>query len=149
MRFNKHNMMLGMAVAAGLFFNVAAHADPANQETIFTFNKPIQVAGKVLPAGTYRFELADHGVDSNYVEIFNPQGTKLYTTAMTNPTDRLQVTGDTRVTLAKVGSGEPDAMLTWYYPGDEIGHQFIYSHHEEKQLAQDHVETVMANTHNQ
>jgi hypothetical protein len=145
MRMSKRNVMLGMVMAAGLFFNFAAHADEANQETILTFNEPVQIPGEVLPAGTYMFKLADNGVDQNVVRVFNAEGTKLYATLMTIPTDRLQVTGDTRVTLAEQGSGEPDALLTWYYPGELIGHHFIYSTHEKKQLAQDRLETVVAN----
>jgi hypothetical protein len=144
MRMSKLNIMLGMVMAAGLLFNVAAHADEADQETIITFSTPIQIPGEVLPAGTYMFKLADNSADQSLVQIFNANGAKLYATLPTNPTDRRKVTGDTTVTLAEQGSGQPDALLKWYYPGEETGHEFMYPTHEEKQLAQDRMETIMA-----
>jgi hypothetical protein len=63
---------------------------------------------------------------------------------MTVPTYRQNVTGNTTVILTEQGSGQPDALTKWYYPGDETGHQFLYPTHEEKQLAQDRMETIVA-----
>ena len=143
MRLSKLNVMLGMVVAAGLF-NSAAHADQADQKTIITFSTPVQIPGEVLPTGTYMFKLAEHGSDQDLVQIFNADGTKLYTTLWTDPTDRQKITGNTTVILAEQGSGQPNALTKWYYPGEETGHQFIYPTHEEKQLAQDRMETIVA-----
>ena len=144
MRMSKLNVMLGVVMAAGLFFNVAAHADQADQKTIITFSAPVQIPGEVLPTGTYMFKLAEHGSDQNLVQIFNVGGTKLYATLLTDPTDRQKITGNTTVILAEQGSGQPNALTKWYYPGEETGHEFIYPTHEEKQLAQDRMETIMA-----
>jgi hypothetical protein len=92
------------------------------------------------------FKLLDleYGSDQNVVQIFNAGGTKLYATLMTVPTYRQEATGNTTVILAEQGSGQPDALTKWYYPGDETGHQFLYPTHEEKQLAQDRMETIVA-----
>jgi len=144
MRMSKLNVMLGMVMAAGLFFNVAAHADQADQKTIITFSTPVQIPGEVLPTGTYMFKLAENGSDQNLVQIFNAGGTKLYATLLTDPTDRQKVIGNTTVILAEQGSGQPNALTKWYYPGEETGHQFMYPTHEEKQLAQDRMETIVA-----
>jgi hypothetical protein len=144
MRMSKLNVMLGMVMTAGLFFNVAAHADQANQKTTITFSTPLQIPGEVLPTGTYMFKLAENGSDQNFVQIFNAGGTKLYATLLTVPTDRQKVTGNTTVILAEQGSGQPNALTKWYYPGEETGHQFIYPTQEEKQLAQDRMETIVA-----
>jgi Protein of unknown function (DUF2911) len=144
MRMSKLNVMLGMVMATGLLFNFAAHADEADQETNITFSTPVQIPGQLLPAGTYMFKLADNDADQNLVQIFNAHGTKIYATLVTNPTDRRRVTSDTTVTLAEQGSGQPDALMKWYYPGEETGHQFRYSTHEAKQLAQDRMETIVA-----
>jgi hypothetical protein len=90
------------------------------------------------------FKLAEHGSDQNIVQIFNAGGTKLYATLLTDPTDRQKITGNTTVILAEQGSGQPNALTKWYYPGEETGHQFMYPTHEEKQLAQDRMETIVA-----
>ena len=146
MRMSKLNVMLGMVMAAGLFFNFAAHADEADQETTLKFSTPVEIPGEVLQTGTYMFKLLDleYGSDQNVVQIFNAGGTKLYATLMTVPTYRQEATGNTTVILAEQGSGQPDALTKWYYPGDETGHQFLYPTHEEKQLAQDRMETIVA-----
>jgi hypothetical protein len=33
--------------------------------------------------------------------------------------------------------------VKWFYPGSEIGNEFVYSKQTEKQLAQDKLETVV------
>ena len=144
MRMSKLNVMLGMVMAAGLFFNFAAHADEANQETILTFSTPVQIPGEVLTTGTYMFKLAELGSDQNLVQIFNVGGTKLYATLMTVPAYRQKLTGNTTVILTEQGSGQLDALTKWYYPGEETGHQFLYPTHEEKRLAKDRMETIVA-----
>jgi hypothetical protein len=90
------------------------------------------------------FKLAEYGSDQNLVQIFNAGGTKLYATLMTVPTYRQNVTGNTTVILTEQGSGQPDALTKWYYPGEETGHQFLYPTHEEKQLEKDRMEAIMA-----
>jgi hypothetical protein len=141
---SKLNVMLGMIMAAGLFFNFAAHADEADQETTLKFSTPVEIPGEVLQTGTYMFKLAEYGSDQNLVQIFNAGGTKLYATLMTVPTYRQNVTGNTTVILTEQGSGQPDALTKWYYPGEETGHQFLYPTHEEKQLEKDRMEAIMA-----
>jgi hypothetical protein len=145
MRIIQRYGMLSMVMALGLFFNVAAHADEANQQTIITFSAPIQIPGVVLPAGTYMFQLADEGNDGDMVQVFNSEGTKLYATLQTNATDRQRPTDNTAVTLAAQGPGTPDALLNWYYPGELTGHEFVYPTQEEKKLAQDQPQTIVAN----
>ncbi len=48
MRIHKIYIAIGLVLAFSLFFELAAHADEANQETIFTFNEPVQIPGAVL-----------------------------------------------------------------------------------------------------
>ena len=43
--------------------------------------------------------------------------------------------------------GKPDALLKWFYPGRETGNEFVYSKQEEKSLAQDTQQTIVANQH--
>jgi hypothetical protein len=80
-----------------------------------TFGAPIQIPGKkVLPAGSYLFKLANSGSDLNSVRIFDADGTVLYATLMTDPTERPEPTGDSTVTPAEQGAGRPDALLKWF-----------------------------------
>ncbi len=136
---------VGMIIAFTLFFELAAHADESNQATTITFSQPIQIPGQILPAGTYSFKLLDSNSDPNVVQIFNSDQTHLYATLQTVATERQDPTGDTAITLAEQGGGKPDALLKWFYPGRDTGHEFVYSGQQEKQLAQDTQQTIVAN----
>jgi hypothetical protein len=147
MKINKGYIAVGLIIAFTLFFELAAHADESDQSTTITFSEPIQVPGQVLPAGTYLFKLVNTDSDLNTVQIFNSDRTVLYATFETVPTDRREPTGDTMIDLAKQGGGQPDALLNWFYPGDDTGHEFVYPKEKEKELAQDQRETIVANEH--
>jgi hypothetical protein len=143
-RINKLYVIIGMVIAFGLFFEIAAHADEFDEATTVTFNAPVQIPGKLLPAGTYLFKLADDGSQPNLVQIFNSEGTQLYATVPTISSERQEPTDNTTITLAEQGSGKPDALLNWFYPGSLIGNHFLYSGREEKGLAQDRRQTIAA-----
>jgi|SRR6266851_1670704 len=147
MKINKGYIAVGLIIAFTLFFELAAHADESDQSTTITFSEPIQVPGQVLPAGTYLFKLVNTDSDLNTVQIFNSDRTVLYATFETVATDRREPTGDTMIDLAKQGGGQPDALLNWFYPGDDTGHEFVYPKEKEKELAQDQRETIVANEH--
>ena len=145
MKISKRYIAVGMIIAFTLFFELAAHADESNQATTITFSQPIQIPGQILPAGTYSFKLLDSNSDPNVVQIFNSDQTHLYATLQTVETERQDPTGDTAITLAEQGGGKPDALLKWFYPGRDTGHEFVYSGQQEKQLAQDTQQTIVAN----
>ncbi len=147
MKINKGYFIAGLIIAFTLFFELAAHADEADQSTTITFSQPIQVPGQVLPAGTYLFKLVNRDSDLNTVQIFNSDRTVIYATFQTIPTERSEPTGDTVVALAEQGGAQPVALLKWFYPGNEIGHEFVYSKEKEKELAQDQQQTIVANQH--
>lgn len=142
MKIHKSYIAVGMIVAFTLFFELAAHADEADQATKIAFSQPIQVPGQILPAGTYLFKLADPE-DLNIVQILNQNGTHVYATLETIPTETRQVPGN--IAVAGRGPGRPDILLRWFYPGDETGHEFVYSNRIKKQMAQDQQQNPVAN----
>ena len=141
MKTNKAYFLIGLIIASALFFEVAAHADEYDLTTKLTFSQPVQIPGKVLPAGTYLFKLANTN-DRHIVQVFNSDGIVLYATLMAIPTERREPTGDSVVTFAEQGDGQPEALVTWFYPGETTGNEFVYSKQVEKQLAQDKQQTV-------
>jgi len=138
--FSKLSIIAGFMIAFALIFELAAHADEANQSTKLTFSQPVQVPGRILPAGTYEFVLQDSPANRNIVEILNADGTELLANIQTIPTERTKETDGTSITLAHA---QPAALLTWFYPGMETGHEFIYSKPVETQLSQDAKETLV------
>ena len=141
---------LGLALAlviAGLLCGVSvpsAHADEWNQETILTFSQPVEIPGQILPAGTYRFILFGSSSDRNIVQVFSSDWSKLYATLYTVPSERQEPTGETAIRFAERPSDQPEAITTWFYPGEITGHEFIYWGKEKSELATDAKRLVLA-----
>jgi len=144
MKINKGYIAVGLIIAFALFFELGAHADESDEATTMSFSQPIQIPGKVLPAGTYLFELAGHGVEPNIVQVFSSDRTVLYGTFLTNSTQRQEPASDTTVTLAEPESGATPVLVKWFYPGREIGNEFVYSKQTENELARDRQQTIVA-----
>jgi hypothetical protein len=135
-KFLKLRVIAGFIIAFTLIFEVPAHANDENQMTKLTFSQSVQVPGRILPAGTYQFVLATNDSNRNIVEIFNADGTELYATIQTISAERGRKAYGTSVTLAQRSNGQPKALVTWFYPGNDIGHEFVYSKQVDSELAQ-------------
>ena len=143
MKLSKLSMVAGFIIAFTLIFELAAHADDENQLTKISFSAAVQVPGKVLPAGNYEFVVVRSDSSQNLVQIFNADGTELYATVPTIPIERAREVDGTSITLAQRPDGKPDAVLTWFYPGMDTGHEFVYSKPEETELTQDAHQTFV------
>jgi hypothetical protein len=107
----------------------SARASDVDKMTLVTFSQPIELPNVALPAGTYRFELADPSGDRMVVRVTNQNGTMCYGMFQTLPEpDRARQTS--AVTFTKGRSGAPDSITAWFYPGDEMGHEFMYTDHQ-------------------
>jgi hypothetical protein len=122
----------------------AARADESDQATKVTFNQSVQIPGRVLPAGTYWFT-SPQDVHGHYeVRIFNSDRTMIYATLLTVDAGRLQSTGNKNFTFAGRGSANPQAIVTWFYPGRTIGHEFLYPKQVSNNLAKGKQATITA-----
>lgn len=111
-----------------------ARADEHDQATQLTFNQPVQLPGRVLPAGTYWFVLANSSIaNRNVIQIFNSDRSTLYATLLANGSERTQRTDKTTITFAERGLDKPHAMVDWFYPGRTIGHEFVYPTRNERE----------------
>jgi len=142
MRINKLYIVFGMLIAFGVFFELAAHADEAYEATTITFSAPVQIPGRVLPAGTYVFQQANSD-DLNLIQISNPDHSVLYATLETAPADRMNSTAHTAIELAEPESGTP-ILVKWFYPGRMTGHEFVYPK-EQQEIAQSKQEVLLGN----
>jgi hypothetical protein len=141
MEINKGYIVAGLLIAFMLFCGIAAYADVWDQASKLTFSESIQIPGRVLPAGSYLFRIANPDTGRDIVQVFNAEGTVLYATLRTVSTERAEPTGETVITLAE-GSHGPNALLKWFYPGSLTGNEFLYSKQQEKELGQDKVQAV-------
>jgi hypothetical protein len=118
-------------------FLPAARADEWNQKTKMTFAQPVELPGRVLAPGTYWFVLLNSDSDRDIVQVFSEDWSYLYATLSTIPTDRQQATDETEIKFAERPYDKPEALLKWYYPGLLTGHEFLYSHKQQRELARD------------
>ena len=118
-------LILGTIIAVSNVASVAK-ADEWNKETVVTFSAPVQVPGKDLPAGTYVFKLADSDSDRGIVEIFTKDKLQLITTFFAVPKARPTPANSTIVTFKEQAMGTPEAVNSWFYPGDTDGVEFVY-----------------------
>jgi hypothetical protein len=115
----------------------AAHADEWTQLTKLSFNQPVALPHVILPAGPYWFEIPRGFTDRNVVQVFSSDWSHLYATLLTAPTYRAHSTNRTQVTFAERPSDRPEALLKWYYPGRQTGHEFLYSSKKEHEFQRD------------
>lgn len=126
-----------LATAMVAFAATASAQTALNNRTVMTFSQPVEVPGKVLPAGTYTFEMNanDTGSHGRVVQILDAGGTKLQALVLVIPSYRAKATEETIVNFAEVAPGQPQAIRYWYYPGQTAGQEFVYSKSRARELA--------------
>jgi hypothetical protein len=124
-----------------------AKADAWDRKTVITFSEPVEIPGigvHILQAGTYVFKVMDVATDRHTVQIFNKDETLLITTILAIPNYRLKATDKTVITFSERPAGEPEALKAWFYPGREIGEQFVYGRARAIVLAKQTNETILS-----
>ena len=99
-------LLFGVALLPATYFPLA-HADEWDKATKITFSEPVEVPGRVLPAGTYTFKLLDSASNRHIVQIFNEDRSALITTIMAIPNERLEPAGKTILTYDSVLATSP------------------------------------------
>jgi len=113
-------MLLG-----GTYFAPKVRAAESDKKTIVTVNQPIQVPGKVLPAGTYVFKMLDSN-ERTLVGIYDADEMHLITTVQGIPDVRTDTPDKAILQLEERPSGQPEVLKAWFYPGDNTGVEFVY-----------------------
>jgi len=117
------------------FLAPAAHADEWTKLTYFTFSAPVEVPGMVLPAGTYKFELADPDASRRVVRISEKEGGKIQGIFLSIPDQTLQPSDKPLVMFKEAPAGAPEAVKAWFYPGETMGYEFVYPHDQALKIA--------------
>ncbi len=126
----RHIKMLLLMACLGLLYASlvpAVKADEFNEKTIMTFNRPIEIPGTVLPAGTYVFKLLDPAADQNVVQVLSKDEQKTYAIILAVPDYRLKPSSKAVITFEERAPGAPQAIRAWFYPGSKYGEEFVYS----------------------
>jgi len=107
-----------------------------HRKTHVTFSGPVEIPGKVLPAGEYVFQLdVLPSNETSIVKIRDKDGVKTLATMLTIPDYRLTPTGKTVILFRERAGNSPAALRAWFYPGENYGHEFAYPMREATQIA--------------
>jgi hypothetical protein len=104
-------------------------ADEWNKKTEFQFSERVQIPGKVLAPGKYVFELLDSDSNRNLVRIFSEDsnGKEALVATLEAIPDYISRTPDKPIIqFDERPAGTPEAIHSWFYPGENTGWQFIY-----------------------
>lgn len=79
--------------------------------------------------------MLDSQSNCHIVQIFNKDESHLYATILAIPSYRLQTTDKTVITFAERAAGQAQAVRAWFYPGDNLGQEFVYPKQRAVELA--------------
>jgi hypothetical protein len=132
---------LACMTAAMVTMSVNAGAQsPANQDTFFTFSQAVELPKTTLPAGTYFFQLMDSPGNRHVVKVMSQDRKQIHATLMAIPFySNERPPDDPQVrfmeTPAQAGAAQTNAIKVWFYPGNSVGHEFIYPRAQAMQIA--------------
>jgi hypothetical protein len=106
-----------------------------NERTFLTFSNTVELPGATLQPGTYLFKLADSQSNRHIVQVLSQDEKQIHATILAVPAERLEVTGENVVTFRESAEGATPAVQYWYYPGDRIGHEFVYPKDQAMKIA--------------
>jgi len=136
----KRVMML--AALLGCLATSMAFADVYNKKTKVTFSAPFQIPGPhsaagvvTLPPGSYIFRLLDSSSNRHIVEVTNLRENQVHSTILAVADYRVNASSKTVMYFTERQSGSPMALKSWFYPGDNYGHRFVYPKVKAQQIA--------------
>lgn len=138
-------VLLGIVLLGGVFA-AQAGAQTFNKRTTVSFSQPVEIPGRVLPAGSYTFTVLESMTARNILQIWNEDKTNLITTILAIPDYRLEPTGETVIEFHERPANAPKALRAWFYPGDNYGMEFVYPKARATELAVETKEIVPAET---
>ena len=130
-------LLIACLALIGLFMKTA-RADEWDKEMVLKFRAPVQVPGKVLQPGKYVFRLADSNSNRNIVQIFSvdDQGRQDFVATILTVSDyRMETPDKPIVQFEERHLGDPEAIRSWFYPGDNYGWHFVYPKSEQLETA--------------
>jgi len=122
-------LCLGAALVLTPFITKPVMADEWNKRTEFQFSSQVEIPGKVLTPGKYVFQLLDSGSNRNTVLVFSEDSNgneSFVTTIQAIPAHISNGPDKATIRFEERPSGSPEAIHSWFYPGDNTGWGFVY-----------------------
>jgi hypothetical protein len=132
--WSKVAKMLFVAIC-GFALVFPSQANEGDRKTIVSFSAPVEIPGKVLPAGTYTFRLLDSASDRNIVQVYDKDQKTFYGMLLGIPNYRLTPPDKPVINSEERPSGTPEAVKAWFYPGSHYGTEFVYPDKRASEIA--------------
>jgi hypothetical protein len=123
----KRNLRVFAALAISLVSSAltpSLKGSELDKRTVITISQPVAVQGTVLPAGQYVLKLQNSETSRDIIFIFNADETRLITIVQAIHALRVQVPDKSEFSFYESHAGQPAALRTWFYPGDNSGFEF-------------------------
>src|SRR5207253_7631235 len=113
--------------------------------TKFTVNHPFEVPGMTLQPNTrYTMRLLDSSGVRNVIQVLNADETKMLTQFIAINSERLEPVDKTTFTFIETEPGYPMPIKEWFYPGRNIGREFVYPKEQALEIARHAREPILA-----
>jgi len=120
---------LGGTLVLASWLAQPVRASELNKRTEFQFSAPVEIPGRVLVPGKYVFQIADIDTSLDIVQVFSEDsnGKDSLVATMIARSDYMSKTQYKPIlTFERRPSGRPEAIHSWFYPGESIGWEFVY-----------------------
>jgi len=102
-------------------------ADMWDKRTVVTFHQPVEIPQHVLIPETYVMKLVDLDSQRDIVQFLSKKENQVIATVFAIPAYEPNGVHDrTFFTYEERAANSPQAIKTWFYPGDPWGEEFIY-----------------------
>jgi len=122
-------LFLSGSLALSVFMTRPVMADEWNKRIDFQFSAPVEIPGKVLTPGKYVFELVNSDSDRNIVKVYSEDSSgnqTLVTIIQAVPAYIENIPEKPVIHFEERRSGAPEAIHTYFYPGEHTGWEFVY-----------------------
>src|SRR5271170_5415142 len=123
-----------IASAIGLVAIPAATADDYDKMTKITVNEPVRLPTMTLQPGNYSLRLLEATGNRHVVQVRDENG-KGIGLILALPNYRMIAKDRTVLQYWETPPGQPRAVRAWFFPGDNVGQEFVYPPSEAAEIA--------------
>ena len=134
----------GLVLALFVMAPPAAQASETDRLTHFMVNQSFEIPGKVLQPNTrYVMKLQDLYQNRNVVQVFTDDEKQMLAQFIAVNSERLEPVNHTTFTFIETLPGYPKPIREWFYPGRNIGLEFIYPKEQALEIAKHATQPVL------
>jgi hypothetical protein len=137
-------LVSGLMLALFLLAPPAVQSSESDRLTHFMVNQNFEVPGKVLQANTrYVIKLHDLYQNRNVVQVYTDDEKQMLAQFLAINDERMEPADRTTFTFIETQPGYPKPIRSWFYPGRNIGLEFVYPKEQALEIAKHAKEPIL------